>query len=145
MSFTDHLKKLQMVHLATIEADQPRLRPMTMIYWQQRFWFATGSQDRKAIQLKANPKAEWCLIVPGEDCTGYLKGSGVMRTETDPAIRKALADYAQFLYDYWKDASDPDFVLYEMQISELKLMLPGAMLEQDVTDKYLIKARGITI
>jgi general stress protein 26 len=138
MIFQDYLKKLQMVHLATAEADQPRLRPMTMIWWENRFWFATGAQDRKAIQIKTNPKAEWCMIIPGEGCTGYLKGSGSLRGEADPAVRQAFADYAVFVYDYWKDANDPDFVLYEMQIEELKLMLPGAMTEQDVTDEYLI-------
>lgn len=139
MKYNEILKKLQMVQLATVELDQPRVRPMTMIWWQERFWFATGAQDSKAIQIRDNPKAEWCLLIPGEGCTGYLKGAGVMRAESEPAIRQAFADYAVFVYDYWKDANDPDFVLYEMRITELKLMVPGAMLEQDITNDYLTK------
>jgi len=133
MIYTDMLKKLQMVQLATISGNEPRIRPMTMIWWQDKYWFATSSGDPKVAQLDANPQAEWCLLLPQDGCTGYLKGRGSMLKVSDPALRKAVADFAGFIYDYWKDASDPDYTLYEMQLSSLRLMRPGAMFAEDIT------------
>lgn len=127
----DILKITQMVYIATTEGDQPHLRPMTLIWWSGRFWFATGSRDAKVAQIKANPKVEWSLLLPGEGCTGYLKATGAMREETDPAVRRSVADAARFLYNYWKDADDPDFILYEMQPARMRYMQPGADLEED--------------
>ncbi|MDD2597104.1 MAG: pyridoxamine 5'-phosphate oxidase family protein [Candidatus Cloacimonetes bacterium] len=137
MKLSEMLKTLQMVHVGTVEGAYPKLRPMTMIYYAGGFWFATGSKDAKTAQLKDNPHAIWSLIIPGEGCTGYLKGEGMMREERDLTVRKAIADHAKFLYDYWQDAADPDFILYQMQISALRYMKPGAMYEEDITEVYL--------
>lgn len=127
------LKPTQLAHLATVDGDQPHLRPMTLIYMNERFFVATGSTDAKTKQLTNNPKAEFCLLFHKDPYTGYLRGKGSMVAITEPSLRKAVADYAIFLYDYWQDANDPDFILFEMQISSLRYMKPGAMLEEDVT------------
>jgi general stress protein 26 len=126
------LKPLQMVHLATCEADQPRLRPMTLIFHGGRFWFATGSADQKSLQLDANPKAEFCLLLRSGDNSGYLRGSGAMDRIDDPALRKAVADAALFIYDYFRDADDPGYRLYEMKVARLGLMEPGEMYEREL-------------
>ncbi len=132
MKLDDLLKVTQMVYIATMEDDQPHLRPMTLIWWERRFWFATGSRDAKVAQIKANPKVEWSLLLPGDGCTGYLKCTGSMREERDSSVRRAVADAARFLYNYWKDADDPDFILYEMLPSRMRYMEPGADLENDI-------------
>jgi uncharacterized pyridoxamine 5'-phosphate oxidase family protein len=122
--------KIQMVDLATAEGDQPRLRPMTLIYMDKHFYFATGSNDNKTKQLQANPKAEFCMLIKNESNSGYVRGSGKMQIVTEQTLRKAVADFAVFLYDYWKDAADPDFVLFELLLSDLRYMKPGEMYEE---------------
>jgi len=123
------LKKLQAVQLATVEGDQPRLRPMTMIVKDGRFYFATGSRDNKTKQLDSNSKAEFCLLLPSGKSTGYLRGSGKMHKVEDQKVKKAVADWAEFIYDYWKEASDPDFILYELHLKQIRHMVPGDMNE----------------
>jgi len=135
MKPADSLKLTQMVHLATVDGECPRLRPMTMIWYDKAFFFATSAGDNKARHLQENPNAEWCLLLPGDNCTGYLKGSGILQKVDDARLRKAVADKARFLYDYWQSPTDPDFVLYRMQVQSLRLMPPGAMYEEDVSSE----------
>lgn len=123
------LDKTQAVQLATCEGDQPRLRPMTLIVKDGRFFFATGSGDSKTRQLDNNCKAEFCLLISSGESTGYLRGSGTMRKVEEPQIRKEVADYAQFIYDYWREASDPDFCLFELNLQQMRSMEPGDMTE----------------
>ncbi len=125
----DLLKPTQMVHLATCEGDQPRLRPMTLIVKDGVFYFATGSQDTKSGQLAANPKAEFCLVLRDATNAGYLRGSGFLRRVEDAGRRKEVADHATFIYDYWEDAADPDFALFELELKQLRHMRPGDMFE----------------
>lgn len=123
------LNKIQVVSLATCEGDQPRLRPMTLIVKEGRFFFATGSKDDKGKQLASNPKAEFCIQISNEKNTGYLRGSGKMKVVQDQATRREIADWAEFIYNYWKEASDPDYCLYELLLSQTRFMEPGEMSE----------------
>ncbi len=123
------LNKRQAVSLATVEGDQPRLRPMTLIVKEGRFYFATGSTDEKTRQIDGNNKAEFCLLLPSGNNTGYLRGSGQMKKVQSMPEKKEVADWAQFIYDYWKEASDPDFVLYELELRQIRYMEPGDMKE----------------
>ncbi|GAB1467670.1 hypothetical protein MASR2M64_03490 [Candidatus Cloacimonadota bacterium] len=123
------LKKLQTVDLATCEEDQPRLRPVTLIVKDGRFFFATGSKDSKTKQLENNCKAEFCLLIPAKECTGYLRGAGKMKKVENPDTRKEVADWAEFIYEYWKEANDPDYCLFELELQQIRNMEPGDMAE----------------
>ncbi|MDD2229901.1 MAG: pyridoxamine 5'-phosphate oxidase family protein [Candidatus Cloacimonetes bacterium] len=123
------LKKLQAVQLATCEGDQPRLRPMTLIVKDGRFFFATGNTDNKTKQMENNCKAEFCLLIPASDSTGYLRGTGKMQKVENQATRKEVADWAEFIYSYWKEASDPDYCLFELELQQMRHMEPGEMAE----------------
>jgi len=123
------LRKIQPVTLATCERDQPRLRPMTLIVKDQRFYFATGSTDSKSTQLATNPRAEFCLNITTEANSGYLRGSGEMKRVTDQSIRKEIADWAEFIYQFWADSTDPDYCLYELELRQTRYIAPGEMKE----------------
>ena len=114
------LNKRQAVSLATVEGDQPRLRPMTLIVKEGRFYFATGSTDEKTRQIDGNNKAEFCLLLPSGNNTGYLRGSGQMKKVQSMPDKKEVADWAQFIYD---------FVLYELELRQIRYMEPGDMKE----------------
>jgi len=51
-----HFKDFQHVSLATIESDQPRVRPVTLIYFDKRFWITTDSWSAKVKQIQKNEK-----------------------------------------------------------------------------------------
>jgi hypothetical protein len=48
-----HFKEQQVVHFATVEGRQPRVRPMTVIHCDDSFYMITGARGGKeAIKLK---------------------------------------------------------------------------------------------
>ena len=53
-------KETQFVALATIDGIQPRVRPMTLIYLEHRFWMVTSSSSDKVAQIKQNANVEFC-------------------------------------------------------------------------------------
>ncbi len=118
-------KPLQNVQLATCEKDQPRLRPMTLIVKDGRFYFATDTEGGKSSQIAANPKVECCLLLPEGENTGYLRLTGVLEAETCLAVKKDVADFASFIYHYWHDPADPGYCLWELRVHQIRYIKPG--------------------
>ena len=55
----DFLKKASVYYLATVEGDQPRVRPFgTVDIFEGRLYIQTGKAKNVASQMKANPKIE---------------------------------------------------------------------------------------
>ncbi len=126
-----HLKPLQTVFVATCEDDQPRLRPMVLIWHQERFYIATGARDAKCAQISANPKLEFCQLLQEGENNGYIRASALCRQVDDVAKKKEVADEARFIYHYWSDPADPDYRLYELIIKDFRYLEPGDDREQN--------------
>lgn len=55
----DYLKKCGVYYLATVEGDQPRVRPFGALdVFEEKLYFQTGKIKPVAHQLKKNPKIE---------------------------------------------------------------------------------------
>ena len=63
----DFLKKADVYYLATVEGDQPRVRPFgTINEFEGKLYIQTGKIKPTSRQLAANPKAEICAFTEGE-------------------------------------------------------------------------------
>ena len=63
----DFLKKAGVYYLATVERDQPRVRPFgTVNEFEGKLYIQTGKIKPTSHQLAANPKAEICAFCGGE-------------------------------------------------------------------------------
>ena len=63
----EFLKKAEVYYLATVEGDQPRVRPFgTINEFEGKLYIQTGKVKPTSRQLMANPKAEICAFVGGE-------------------------------------------------------------------------------
>lgn len=63
----DFLKKAEAYYLATVEGDQPRVRPFgTINEFEGKLYIQTGKVKPTSRQLAANPKAEICAFTGGE-------------------------------------------------------------------------------
>ena len=61
----EFLKKCGVYYLATVEGDQPRVRPFgTYNLFEDRLYIQTGKVKPVAHQLKANPKVEISAMSP---------------------------------------------------------------------------------
>ena len=62
----DFLKKAEIYYLATVEGDQPRVRPFgTVNEFEGKLYIQTGKVKPTSQQLAANPKAEICAFTEG--------------------------------------------------------------------------------
>lgn len=63
----DFLKKAEVYYLATVEGDQPRVRPFgTVNEFEGKLYIQTGKVKPTSKQLAANPKVEICAFTGGE-------------------------------------------------------------------------------
>ena len=62
----DFLKKAEVYYLATVEGDQPRVRPFgTINEFEGKLYIQTGKVKPTSQQLAANPRAEICAFTEG--------------------------------------------------------------------------------
>jgi uncharacterized pyridoxamine 5'-phosphate oxidase family protein len=59
----DFLKKCGHYFIATVDGDQPRVRPFgTAVIFEGKLYIQTGKQKNVSKQMKANPKIEICAL-----------------------------------------------------------------------------------
>lgn len=65
-SVCEFLKNAEVYYLATVEKDQPRVRPFgTVNEFEGKLYIQTGKVKPTSHQLAANPKAEICAFKDG--------------------------------------------------------------------------------
>ena len=93
------LKEAGTYYLATVEGDQPRVRPFGTIHiFEGKLYLQTGKVKDVSKQLHANPKAEICafkdgewLRVAGELIEDDRREARVSMLEAYPALQKMYA------------------------------------------------------
>jgi uncharacterized pyridoxamine 5'-phosphate oxidase family protein len=85
------LKESKTFYLATVEGDQPRVRPMGFVMLcQDRIYFSTDNTKPMYRQMSANPKIEICALGPGGS---WLRLSGrVIFDTSEDTLAKALEE-----------------------------------------------------
>ena len=65
----EFLKSAGVYYLATVEGDQPRVRPFgTIDIFEDKLYIQTGKVKPVAHQMKANPKVELSAMTPDGKC-----------------------------------------------------------------------------
>jgi len=120
-------KDFEYVMLATEEGEQPRVRPVTLISYDHKFWVATGTKDAKIAQIQENQHIEICLQFQVETGGGYVRVAGKGEIVTDHETKKKLAEHIDYFDKYWTDVDDPNFTLLLIVPSEVEYLPPGVM------------------
>lgn len=93
------LKEAETYYLATLEGDQPRVRPFgTVNIFEGKLYIQTGKAKPVSKQLAANSKAEICAFKNGT----WLRLSGELVEDDRVEARKSMLDaYPQLraMYD----------------------------------------------
>ncbi len=121
------LKQVQTVHLATWDGERPRVRPVSLVHHQGRFWVCTGSRDAKAAQVITHPVFEFSLLLQGEKGNGTLRVSGGVRVVRDLEEKSRISRAVPFFGDYWKSPEEESFFLMELVPDSMEYMRPGDM------------------
>ena len=83
------LKEAQTYYLATVDGDQPRVRPFGTIHiFEGKLYIQTGRVKDVAKQLAANPKAEICAFKDGV----WLRVAGELVDDDRIEAKKSMLD-----------------------------------------------------
>ncbi len=112
----DFIKKCGTYFLATVDGDQPRVRPFgTINLFDGKLYIQTGKVKDCAKQMIANPKVELCCFDPEDHSWLRLAGTVVLDERVE-AMKDMLDNYPSLrrMYDendgntavfYFKDAT----------------------------------------
>jgi uncharacterized pyridoxamine 5'-phosphate oxidase family protein len=85
----DFLKQAGVYYLATVEGDQPRVRPFgTVNIFEGKLYIQTGKSKDVSKQLHANPKAEICAFKDGV----WLRVAGELIEDDRREARASMLD-----------------------------------------------------
>ena len=107
----DFLRTCGVYYLATVENDQPRVRPFgTVVIFEQKLYIQTGKKKNVARQMMANPKVEICAYDSGKGQWLRIEAK-VVADERIEAKQYVLDQYPQ-LKSMYKADDDNTLVLY---------------------------------
>ncbi len=105
----EFIKAAGTYYLATVEGDQPRVRPFgTIDLFEDKLYIQTGKVKAVSRQIEANPKVELCAFKDGK----WLRVSGeLVRDERVEAKAHMLDNYPE-LKGMYSATDDNTEVLY---------------------------------
>ena len=107
----DFIKKCETYYLATVDGDQPRVRPFgTIDIFEDKLYIQTGKVKPVSKQLAANPKAELCCF---DGATGtWLRLAGELVNDDRVEAKKHMLDSYPNLRNMYNENDSNSQVLY---------------------------------
>ena len=103
------LKEAGVYYLATMEGDQPRVRPFgTAHIFEGKLYIQTGKVKPTSKQLAANPKAEICAFMNGK----WIRIAGELIEDDRVEARKSMLDAYLNLRNMYDENDGNTQVLY---------------------------------
>ena len=105
----EFLKKAETYYLATMDGDQPRVRPFgTIDIFDGKLYIQTGKVKDVAKQIAANPKVEICAFKDGR----WLRLSGELVEDDRREAKKHMLDNYPMLRHMYNEDDGNTLVLY---------------------------------
>lgn len=116
--------------LATIDGDQPRLRPVSPVK-TDRFtvYVANLKQYHKTVEIAANPKVELCYLDSHHD---QVRITGVAEVVTERALLQEIWDSNNLLRQYLGSIDNPDLIVYRIIPKRVRFMREWSLKYHDV-------------
>lgn len=103
------LKKCQTYFIATMDGDQPRVRPFgTLNIFENKLYIQTGKSKKVSKQIQVNPKIEICAV----DGDKWLRVEATAVRDDRFEAKKSLLDKYPELQNMYKPDDDNTEVLY---------------------------------
>ncbi|MBO4419081.1 MAG: pyridoxamine 5'-phosphate oxidase family protein [Oscillospiraceae bacterium] len=105
----EFLKHAGTYYLATVEGDQPRVRPFgTVDLFEGKLYIQTGKVKPVSKQLHANPKAEICAFMDGK----WIRVAGELEADERVEAKKHMLDAYPMLRRMYDENDGNTEVLY---------------------------------
>ena len=105
----EFLKDAETYFLATVEKDQPRVRPFgTYAIFEDKLYIQTGKVKDVSKQMEANPKIEICAYKDGE----WIRVAAEVCSDERIEVKQYMLDQYPELKDRYAADDDNTEVLY---------------------------------
>ena len=105
----EFLKKCGTYYLATVDGDQPRVRPFgTIDIFEDKLYIQTGKVKDVSKQIQANPKVELCGFAEGK----WVRVAGELVRDDRVEAKKHMLDAYPSLQGMYSAEDDNTEVLY---------------------------------
>jgi general stress protein 26 len=124
------LKADRFPHLASVDGDQPRLRPVSPVRTDGfTVYVANLRSYHKTVEMANNPKVELCYL---DDHHDQVRITGVAEVVTDAALLQAIWDANPLLRQYLGRIDNPELVVYRIRPTRVRFMREWALEYHDV-------------
>ena len=121
--------------MATMEGDQPRVRPMMPhLNDDGTLLLAILSHSRTILQIKKNPKIEMCYL-DRKMC--FCRISGTAKISEDLEKKKIVWNNIPMLRNYFSGPADTNYVLLEIDSTTIETMTPAQKAPDQVQFKLI--------
>ncbi len=114
------------IFLATAEGDQPRVRPVTLIYLLNKLFVTTGTTDAKVKQIRQNPKTEFCLLFEKDERKGTIRVECAAKIVENKNVKTDVYNNISFAKEFWRSPEDPSYTVIELKPISFEYMKPGS-------------------
>ena len=112
-------------HLATIDGDQPRLRPVSPVRTDGFIVYVANLRGyHKTGEIQANPNVELCYL---DDKHDQVRITGVAEVVTDRALLQDIWDSNPLLRQYLGSLDNPELILYRIRPNRVRFMREWAL------------------
>jgi general stress protein 26 len=121
----EHFKNYPTVHLATVDNGHPRVRPMTLILYDEKIWMVTHTEKNKVAEIQRNNFMEFTFVYIKDKMAGCIRATGRIIIINDKGTRKELSKAIVFFQNYWRSVEDPNFTLLKLELDQIYYSPPA--------------------
>ncbi len=111
--------------LATIDGDQPRLRPISPVRTEGFVvYFANLRAYHKTGEIALNPRIELCYMDPKHD---QVRITGVAEVLTNRKLLQEIWDSNPLLREYLGSIDNPELIVYKLRPAQVRFMREWAL------------------
>lgn len=112
-------------YLATMDGDQPRLRPVSPVRTDGfTVYVANLRSYHKTVELAANPKVELCYL---DQQHNQVRITGLAEIVTETAVLQDVWETNPLLRQYLGRIDNPEFILYRVRPLRVRYMKEWAL------------------
>jgi general stress protein 26 len=112
-------------HLATIDGDQPRLRPVSPVRTDRFTVYVANLRGyHKTSEIAANPRVELCYL---DDRHDQVRITAVAEVVADRALLQEIWEANALLRQYLGSLDNPELIVYRMRPTRVRYMQEWAL------------------
>jgi len=112
-------------YLATIDGDQPRLRPVSPVRTEEfTVYVANLRLYHKTVEIAANPKVELCYLDDGHN---QVRLTGIAEIVTERQLLEQIWQENPLMRQYLGSLDNPQLIVYRIRPTRVRYMQEWAL------------------